>query len=190
MKDNKLSTKQQAFITAYLSNGYNATQAAITAGYSKNTAAEIGAENLRKPQILKAIKTGLDRQGITPKKIESAMGLIAFEVDMADYEPLLKGEMDLAGLKKAGVNTLMIRRLRISRRVVGKGDAAVPYEDVTIELHDRQKALEALARVHAMFRDVSIHQDGKKSWAQQIMEMHKLKDQHDREKQTRKVGGP
>ena len=47
----ELTTKQDAFVKAYLLNGGNATQAAISAGYSKNTAAEIGNENLRKPLI-------------------------------------------------------------------------------------------------------------------------------------------
>ena len=34
----------------------NATQAAIRAGYSKNSAAQIGEENLRKPDIGTAIR--------------------------------------------------------------------------------------------------------------------------------------
>jgi len=47
----KLTTKQDKFVKAYLLNGGNATQAAIDAGYSPNTASEIGYENLNKPQI-------------------------------------------------------------------------------------------------------------------------------------------
>lgn len=49
----KLTTKQQAFIQAYCGN---ATEAALKAGYSKKTAAFIGAENLKKPQIIEQIK--------------------------------------------------------------------------------------------------------------------------------------
>lgn len=52
----KLTLKQSAFIKEYLLNGGNATQAAIKAGYSKKTAQAIGAENLTKPVIQKAIK--------------------------------------------------------------------------------------------------------------------------------------
>lgn len=47
-----LTAKQQAFVEAY--DG-NATQAALKAGYSPRTAAFIGAENLKKPQIKEAI---------------------------------------------------------------------------------------------------------------------------------------
>jgi len=50
----KLNGKQKAFVEEYLVD-LNATQAAIRAGYSKKTAAAMGAENLRKPQIAQAI---------------------------------------------------------------------------------------------------------------------------------------
>ena len=49
----KLTTKQKAFIQSYCGN---ATEAALKAGYSKKTAAFIGAENLKKPQIIEQIK--------------------------------------------------------------------------------------------------------------------------------------
>ena len=52
----KLTPKQDAFVKAYLLNGGNATQAAITAGYSKKTAQAIGTENLCKPLIKDAIE--------------------------------------------------------------------------------------------------------------------------------------
>jgi len=50
MAGRKLTAKQRLFVEACLA-GENATQAAIKAGYSEKTAASIGAENLRKPQI-------------------------------------------------------------------------------------------------------------------------------------------
>lgn len=50
----KLTAKQQKFVAAYVELG-NATQAALEAGYSKKTAYQSGAENLRKPQIKLAV---------------------------------------------------------------------------------------------------------------------------------------
>ena len=47
----KLTRKQELFCREYVANGYNATQAAIKAGYSKKTAYSIGQENLKKPEI-------------------------------------------------------------------------------------------------------------------------------------------
>tara|TARA_B100001248_G_scaffold239629_1_gene205023 strand:+ start:4639 stop:5037 length:399 start_codon:yes stop_codon:yes gene_type:complete len=52
---NKLTAKQQRFIEEYCVD-FNATQAAIRAGYSKHTAAAIGPENLEKPLIASAIE--------------------------------------------------------------------------------------------------------------------------------------
>lgn len=54
----KLTAKQQIFIMEYL-NDYNATQAAIRAGYSAKTAYSIGQENLKKPEIRQAIDTAM-----------------------------------------------------------------------------------------------------------------------------------
>ncbi|MGO0683487.1 terminase small subunit [Pseudomonas fulva] len=50
-----LTAKQQRFVDEYLKD-LNATQAAIRAGYSQKTAASIGQENLRKPEIEKALR--------------------------------------------------------------------------------------------------------------------------------------
>ncbi|KWQ05496.1 hypothetical protein SE27_09695 [Acinetobacter harbinensis] len=50
-----LRPKQQRFVEEYLID-LNATQAAIRVGYSAKTAAVIGAENLIKPYIQKAIQ--------------------------------------------------------------------------------------------------------------------------------------
>lgn len=51
----KLTSKQEKFVEEYLID-LNATQAAIRAGYSANTAKEIGCENLTKPNIAEAIQ--------------------------------------------------------------------------------------------------------------------------------------
>ena len=50
-----LSKKQRLFLETYLINGFNATRAAITAGYAERSARSIGAENLTKPDILAEI---------------------------------------------------------------------------------------------------------------------------------------
>ena len=50
----KLTPKQQRFIEEYLID-LNATQAAIRAGYSRNSARQIGDENLSKPGIADAV---------------------------------------------------------------------------------------------------------------------------------------
>lgn len=56
-----LTPKQQRFVEEYLID-LNATQAAIRAGYSKKTAAVIGAENLIKPNIQKAVEEAQNKR--------------------------------------------------------------------------------------------------------------------------------
>jgi phage terminase small subunit len=51
----KLTEKQKRFADYYIETG-NATESAIRAGYSQNTATETGYENLRKPHIKEYIE--------------------------------------------------------------------------------------------------------------------------------------
>lgn len=55
-----MTPKQILFCEEYLKD-FNATQAAIRAGYSENTAKEIGCENLTKPNIAEYIKERQDK---------------------------------------------------------------------------------------------------------------------------------
>lgn len=82
-----LTPKQRIFVLEYLRT-FNATQAAIAAGYSKKTAYAIGWENLRKPEIQAAIKQAkkqfTDELGLDIKRIIAEWMKIAF-ADIGDY---------------------------------------------------------------------------------------------------------
>jgi len=67
-KKPKLTMKQQKFVGEYIKTG-NATQAAIKAGYSKNSAQEIGSENLSKPIIQQTVQSAAEKLGITPEYV-------------------------------------------------------------------------------------------------------------------------
>lgn len=54
-KRDGLTAKQRRFVEFYVQTG-NATEAAKQAGYSEKTAYRTGADNIRKPQIQKAIQ--------------------------------------------------------------------------------------------------------------------------------------
>ncbi len=47
----KLTDKQRRFVEEYCSNGFNATKAAISAGYKPDNARQIGSDNLSKVDI-------------------------------------------------------------------------------------------------------------------------------------------
>lgn len=117
-RQHKLTRKQQAFITVYLSNGFNATKAAIAAGYSRNSAYSIGWENLKKPEIAEAIEQALNERGITPATCQVLLGEMAFGADIVDFEPWLHGEKTLEQLRSEGIDTSLVRAARISNRGV------------------------------------------------------------------------
>jgi len=77
----KLTVKQELFVREYLID-FNATQAAIRAGYSKDTAGVIGYENLNKPYIADAIaeyaKQRTEEVGITVSEVLQEYKRLAF----------------------------------------------------------------------------------------------------------------
>lgn len=90
----ELRPKQKEFVKEYLSNGGNATQAVIDAGYDVNnrdTARSIGTENLSKPLIKKALAEMIPDDLLMAKHIA-----LLNKVDE-------KGEIDVQAVK-AGVD--------------------------------------------------------------------------------------
>lgn len=77
----KLTEKQKRFCEEYLID-FNATQAALRAGYSPKTAYSIGDENLRKPEIQSEIQTLIqkrsERTGISADTVITELAKIAF----------------------------------------------------------------------------------------------------------------
>lgn len=76
-----LTDKQRRFCEEYVID-WNATRAAIAAGYSANTARQVGSENLSKPDIaeyIDKIKNQLEEQaGLSALKVVLELKKIAF----------------------------------------------------------------------------------------------------------------
>lgn len=83
-----LTDKHRAFLAAYL-ECWNATRAAIVAGYSENCAHVTGSTILSDAKVQAALAEQMDRLGITPEKIKSEYAQHAFDSDIADFEDLL-----------------------------------------------------------------------------------------------------
>lgn len=125
-----LTTKQQLFVSAYCANGFNATQAAIEAGYSPDSAREIGSENMTKPAVVEEIdryKLSIaKRHGITVsgllKELEEAR-TIALSCETPQTSAAVSATMSkakLAGLDKqviehTGANGGPIQSVQLSK---------------------------------------------------------------------------
>ncbi|MDB1102833.1 terminase small subunit [Lentilactobacillus parabuchneri] len=110
----KLTIKQQKFADEYLISG-NATQAAIKAGYSKRTAFQMGAENLKKPYIA----TYLEK-----RRKEISDSKIADQTEILEYlSALMRGEEteDVATVKGVFSNVPVMAKDRIkAAELLGK----------------------------------------------------------------------
>jgi phage terminase small subunit len=77
MGTKQLTPKERFFVVEYLKD-FNATKAAIRAGYSGRTARSIGSENLTKPDICEALK---ESYNAIAKREEKAL-MDAYEVEL------------------------------------------------------------------------------------------------------------
>lgn len=135
-----LNAKQQEFVNHYLT-GFNATQAALAAGYSEKTAYSHGARLLKNVEISTAIKEHLSETAMGAEEVLMRLA----EQARCDIGDLLtaSGELDLEKTRLTG-KTRLIKKLtnRRIRRISDKGETE---EIVTIvELYDAQSALKLL----------------------------------------------
>lgn len=136
-----LNGKQLRFIDEYLID-FNATQAAIRAGYSKRSASEQGYDLLRKPQIQQAIqakqKELASKAGITRERIVAEVARIAF----ADVRKLF----DQSGALKrlADIDDETAGALAGIDVIETGGD--MPVITKKIKLWDKNSALEKLLK--------------------------------------------
>lgn len=140
-----MTKKQKRFCEEYLID-LNATQAAIRAGYSPNTAKSIGCENLTKPDIRAHIDRAMAersrRTGVNADRVIQELAKIAFvnATDVIDPKTATIKENalpeDMAAIQSVKVKTF--------------GEDGLERE---IKMADKLKALEMLGRHLGMFKD-------------------------------------
>ncbi len=103
-KKHRLNDRQKLFIGYYISNGMNATQAAIKAGYSEKTAAKQGYDLLINPYVKaeldKRIRSMLsDTDNLSLKWLNQTLSIAGFDIRKAakwgNYGVELKESSDL-----------------------------------------------------------------------------------------------
>ena len=138
MTERPLNDRQNAFISEYL-QCWNATQAALKAGYSAKTAYSIGSENLKKPEIRAAIEQRLTEMAMSANEALARLAEQA-RADMTDFV----NEQGFIDLKKAQEHGKMHLIKKITNNDRG----------ISIELHDSQSALvRILNEIHLLQGD-------------------------------------
>ena len=153
----KLTAKQIRFVDEYMVD-FNATQAAIRAGYKAKTAHVIGAENLRKPKIAEEIarrqKDLQRRTEVTQDRVVKELARIAF-ANIADYvhvETQTRTKDDGTETTYQIVVLSETEDLSVDQRAA-LATVKQSVNGVEIKLHDKIKALELLGRHIGMFND-------------------------------------
>lgn len=156
----ELTDKQRLFVMEYLRD-FNATRAAIAAGYSKKSAHVVGWETLRNPKVQAEIQRykeqrtselGLDVQRIIVEYMKIAFADITDLLEFGQKdEPLYDNEGNPAIDPKTG-EPMTYKRNYVSFKNSDEIDGTVVGEvrqgkdGVSIKLHDKMKALEKLEK--------------------------------------------
>lgn len=140
-----MTQKQKRFIEEYLID-LNATQAAIRAGYSPDTAQQTGSENLSKPviraQIDRAMAERSKRTGVNAERVIQELAKIAFVNAAEVIDP------KTATVKEDALpeDTAAIQSVKVKTF----GEDGLERE---IKMADKLKALELLGKHLGMFKD-------------------------------------
>ena len=150
----KLTKKNEVFCEEYLID-LNATQAAIRAGYSVESAGSIGSELLKKPEIRARIETAMaersKRTGINADRVLRELGRIAF-VDPSDMTTA-EVKPDATPDDRAAIAGMKVKYVP-HKDFDENGDPIIEQAiEREVKLCDKLKALELCGRHLGMFKE-------------------------------------
>jgi len=161
----KLTPKQQAFVQEYLVD-LNGTQAAIRAGYSKDTANVIASENLTKPNIKALVEKRLqeraERTQVTQDMIVSELKKIAFaDIRNAVEWGISPVDDTDVNADKNGLGMYPVKLVPSSKidddTAAAVSEVSLTQAGVKIKMHDKKAALVDLGKHLGMFVDKIDH---------------------------------
>jgi phage terminase small subunit len=148
-----IRNKQRVFVEEYL-RCWNATEAALAAGYSARSARSIGQENLTKPDIANAIENRIAEKTMGADEVLIRLGEHA-RGDMGNF--LAIGSMgfsvDLNAAKEMGLTHLIKKVKMRTTTTLSKDGVETETHDIEIDLYDAQAALVHIGRHYALFTD-------------------------------------
>jgi phage terminase small subunit len=153
-KKTGLTDKQRIFCHEYCRNGWNGTQAAIKAGYSKDTSGVIAMENLKKPYIqeyIEKVKNNFELLcGISKAKVLAEHHKLAFSsiahmhdtwIKRKEFESLTDDQRDCI----SEIDTKIKTEYEYNPTTEQKEPISVEY--IHIKLYDKQKALDSITKM-------------------------------------------
>lgn len=155
MTEKKLTDKEQMFCIEYCTNGFNATQAAIVAGYSQRTAKEIGSQNLSKLHIKEEIKRLrgdfedlMAQKGITRERNITEAAKIAY-ANMSEIHDTWIGRKDFENIPQEVKSCIQEIDTKIQTKNLGtkQDPEMVDVEYVKVKFFDKLKAIEILNKM-------------------------------------------
>lgn len=155
-----MTPKQQRFVAEYLID-LNATQAAIRAGYSTKRADAIGYENLRKPEIAKAIEEAqqkrAERTEITQDRVLKELAKIGFSdirkvIKWGNTEVRMQDEESSAMVEHHGIAIIDSSEID-DDTAAAISEVSQGKEGIKVKLHDKKGALVDIGRHLGMFTD-------------------------------------
>lgn len=143
-----MTKKQKRFVEEYLID-LNATQAAIRAGYSPDTAGSIGNENLKKPEICACVEKAMaersKRTGVCADRVVQELAKIAF-LNLRDViDPKTAAVREDA----SDEDTAALQSLKVKKSYSETGESI----EREAKAADKLKALELLGRHLGMWND-------------------------------------
>lgn len=147
-----VATRRAAFVRAYLSNGLNKTQAAITAGYAPKSA-DVAGRRLYgnatvKRLIAQATEKAADIAGLSVERTLQEVARLAYSDPRRLYRPdgQLRPVHELDADTAATVASVEVDEIKA-------GDAGVIGHTVKIKHWDKNAALEKAMKYHALYRE-------------------------------------
>jgi len=152
-----LTHKQEKFVREYLCD-LNATQAALRSGYSPKTAYSIGSENLKKPEIVEALRNeAISAEEDLIRLTDIARGNITDLMDVTtsgfSIELMKKDENGNMVIKP---QAKLIKKIKQKvTTILAKTESADDKEivETEIELYSALEAMTTLGKYHKLFSE-------------------------------------
>ncbi len=149
----KLTPKQRLFVKYLPECKFNASEAALKAGYSEKTAPFIGHENLKKPKVKNALEEYLDElERKAELKAEDLMSELAKIIRFKITEVIEFNESGVSFCKNSDEldphTTAAIKNITVIEKHIGEMEMNLR---TSVTTHDKLKAIELYAKMIGAF---------------------------------------